>query len=72
MILRFRGKFQCEEQNHDLPPKRIVERLFESCGKQYQESTDAPLILGTADYQTISDRCPQSFKPFIDFLENLS
>ncbi len=61
-----------EEQNHDLPPKRIVERLFESCGQKYQESTDAPLILGSANYQKISDRCPQSFKPFIDFLKNLS
>ena len=60
-----------EEQNHDLPPKRIVERLFESCGKKYQESTDAPLILGSANYQQISDRCPQSFKLFIDFMESL-
>ena len=61
-----------EEQNQDLPPKRIVQRLFESCGKKYQKSTDAPLILGTADYQKISDRCPQSFKPFVDFLQSLS
>jgi len=60
-----------EEQNQDLPPKRIVERLFESCGRKYKELRDASSILKEVDYHTISDRCPQSFKPFINFLENL-
>lgn len=60
-----------EEQNQDLPPKRIVERLFESCGRKYKEVSDAASILQDADYQKISDRCPQSFKPFVDFLESL-
>ena len=68
--LKISWRIPVEEQNHDLPPKRIVERVFESCGKKYQESIDAPLILGSANYQEISDRSPHSFKPFIDFLES--
>ena len=65
-------KIPVEDQNHNLPPKEIVKRLFQEYGYIYENTVDAPLILGSADYQKISDRCPHSFKPFIDFLESLS
>lgn len=60
-----------EDQNHDLPPKRIVEEIFKKYGKNYKESVDAPIILANARYQDIAELCPQAFKPFIQFLENL-
>lgn len=60
-----------EEQNHGNPPKRIVERLFAEHGNYYQEAVDAPLILAGADYRIIADRCPECFKPFVEFLESL-
>ncbi|VXD19332.1 conserved hypothetical protein [Planktothrix serta PCC 8927] len=61
-----------EEQNHDQPPSRIVERLFKAYNKTYQKTVDSALILGQANYQDIAERCPQCFKPFVEFLENLS
>ncbi|BAZ78936.1 MAG: DUF4276 family protein [Sphaerospermopsis kisseleviana] len=60
-----------EDQNHDIPPKRIVEEIFKNYGKRYKESIDAPRILGIARYQDIAELCPQAFKPFVQFLENL-
>jgi hypothetical protein len=60
-----------ENQNHDTPPKRIIEKLFEDCGKKYRDTLDAPKILNNAKYLVIAERCPQCFKPFIDFLESL-
>ena len=61
-----------EEQDLNKPPKRIVENLFLNRGKDpYKDSTDAPAILAGADYHDIADKCPQCFKPFVDFLENL-
>ncbi|WP_373526718.1 DUF4276 family protein [Nostoc sp.] len=60
-----------EDQNHDVPPKKIVEAIFQECGKKYQGSVDAPKILGNARYQDIAEQCPQAFRPFVDFLENL-
>jgi hypothetical protein len=61
-----------EDQNHNHPPKRIVERMFELSGDRYQGTIDAPLILGTERYQDVADLCPQCFKPFVDFLTDLS
>lgn len=61
-----------EDQNHDQPPSRIVERLFKAYNKNYQKTVDSTLILGQAHYQDIAERCPQCFKPFVEFLENLS
>jgi hypothetical protein len=61
-----------EDQNKDHPPKHIVQALFRKYGGQYSETADAPLILGLSDYQQIVTACPQCFKPFIDFLEQLS
>ncbi|YAF96673.1 MAG: DUF4276 family protein [Nodularia sp. CChRGM 3473] len=60
-----------EDQNHNAPPKRIVEQLFKQFGKKYDGKTDAPIILGSARYQDIAELCPQAFKPFVQFLENL-
>jgi hypothetical protein len=60
-----------EDQDFNEPPKRIVEDLFASYGKVYKGPVDAPSILATADYQDIVAKCPQCFKPFVDFLEKL-
>lgn len=60
-----------EDQNHDKPPKWVVEELFKQHGQRYIETTDAPLILGLCDYQDIADACPQCFAPFVRFLESL-
>lgn len=60
-----------EDQDHDHPPKRIIERLFKEHGETYQGTEDAPLILGESDYQDIAEKCPQCFKPFVEFLTGL-
>lgn len=60
-----------EDQNHNQPPKRIVERLFGDHGQRYKDTIDAPLILSACNYQEIAAKCPQCFKPFVDFLESL-
>jgi len=60
-----------EDQDHHVPPKRVVERLFEAHGDRYQDTVDAPLILGAARYPEIAAACPQCFKPFVDYLESL-
>ncbi len=62
-------KIPVEDQNHQKPPKRIVEALFEQAGQRYVETRDAPLILGLADYQEVSEKCPQCFQPFVNFLQ---
>jgi len=60
-----------EDQDHQNPPKRIVEQVFEAHGDRYQDTIDAPLILGAARYPDIAAACPQCFKPFVDHLEAL-
>lgn len=60
-----------EDQNHQLPPKRIVEKLFEDAGHKYREVSDAQLILGLADYIAVANECSQCFKPFVDFIHDL-
>jgi len=57
-----------EDQNHDLPPSKVVDKIFKDYGKVYKKTVDAKLILGNASYQEIADRCSQCFKPFIDFI----
>jgi len=61
-----------EEQNHENPPKNVVEKIFEEYGKKYNETFDAPLILSMSNYVDIANKCEQCFKPFVDFLESLS
>jgi hypothetical protein len=41
------------------------------CGKTYKGSVDARRILESARYQDIAELCPQAFRPFVEFLENL-
>lgn len=60
-----------EDQNHDLPPKRIVEDLFQKHGQLYKNTVDAPLIMAASAYDRIADACPQCFKPFVKFLESV-
>lgn len=60
-----------EDQNNDIPPKRIIEALFERYGQRYTETVDTPLILGMSEYRKIADACPQCFKPFVEFLEGI-
>lgn len=61
-----------EDQNHDQPPKRIVESLFQQYLKRsYREAVDAVEILSSVDYRDIAQACPQCFQPFVTFLEGL-
>jgi hypothetical protein len=39
--------------------------------RPYKGTIDAPLILGNSNYTTIAQRCPQCFKPFVEYLESL-
>jgi hypothetical protein len=64
-------KIPVEDQDHDKPPKRVIEELFEKQHQRYKDTVDAPLILGAASYATIAERCPQCFKPFVAYLESL-
>jgi hypothetical protein len=61
-----------EDQNHNQPPKYVIQELFKKHGQYYQQAIDAPLILSMHTYQEIADRCPQCFKPFVTFLESLT
>lgn len=61
-----------ENQNFNHPPKRIVEQIFTEHGDRYQDTIDAPLILGASDYTVIAERCPQCFRPFVEYLESLT
>ena len=60
-----------EDQNLGEPPKLVIEKLFESCGKKYKGTIDAPLILRSVVYEDIVDKCPQCFKPFVEYLKSL-
>lgn len=57
-----------EQQNHENPPKRIVEKLIGG----YQPTVDGPRILAGADYRVISSKCPRGFGQFVAFLESVS
>lgn len=60
-----------EDVNHDHPPKRVVEALFQGCGQRYKDTVDAPLVLGSSHYAEVARACPQCFQPFVEFLESL-
>jgi hypothetical protein len=60
-----------EDQNHNDPPKRLVEEIYRRHGQKYKDTVDAPQVLRGVSYRQIAERCPQCFKPFVDFLENL-
>jgi len=69
--MRITWKKPVEDQDHDNPPKKVVEKLFSGAGKKYHGTVDAPVILNGTDYNEIANRCPQCFKPFVEFLESL-
>lgn len=60
-----------EDQNHDRPPKVVVEELFMQEGRRYKETVDAPAVLSRVGYKEIAERCPQCFGPFVEFLEQV-
>ena len=60
-----------EGQNQDRPPSKIVEQLFQDSGKKYDKRVDPQLILGKTSYQEIAEKCPQCFKPFVEFIEGI-
>lgn len=70
--LKPRWRIPVEDQNHDRPPARIVEELFEESARRYVNTLDVPWILGRSDYRGIAQRCPQCFRPFVAFLESIS
>ncbi len=61
-----------EDQNHGKPPKHIVAELFRQQKMKYKDTVDAPVILGNSQYWDVAEKCPQCFKPFVDFLRDLS
>ena len=67
-------KIPVEDQNHGKSPKKVIQELFLKHfdgKKQYKETFDAPLILNSINYKTLKERCPQCFKPFVEFLEEV-
>lgn len=54
-----------EKQNHQRPPKRIVEELFLSRGRRYKDTRDAPVILAQANLGQIAEACHLRFAPFL-------
>jgi hypothetical protein len=61
-----------EDQDHGNPPKRVIERLFQLHGQSYAGTVHAPSILRKGSVDIISQRCPQCFKPFADFLQRVA
>ncbi len=57
-----------ENQDHNQPPKRIVETLFSAAGVKYKDTADAPWVLERSDYRDLMNKCDQNFKPFIEDL----
>lgn len=57
-----------EDQNHNNPPKRIVEMLFHDSGMKYKDTADIPWILKRSNYRELVDKCRQNFKPFVEDL----
>lgn len=70
-VFKTHWRVPVEDQDHDRPPKRVVSELFEECSRRYKDTVDAPIILGACNYMEIADRCPQCFKPFVEFLRAL-
>jgi hypothetical protein len=54
-----------EDQDHNTPPKRIVEALFSEAGMKYKDTADVPWILRRSRHRDLAEQCPQNFKPFV-------
>ncbi len=70
--LQVSWRIPVEDQDLERPPKRVVEELFARWNKRYRDTVDAPAILARANYDDIAARCPQCFKPFVDWLADLN
>lgn len=70
--LRGRWRVPVEDQDLEHPPKRVVEELFRERGLRYDGRVDAPLILRDARLDALVERCPQCFKPFVEWLRSLT
>jgi len=57
-----------EDQDHNNPPKRVVETLFRDAGMSYKGTADVPWILQRSSHQDLIKKCPQNFKPFVEDL----
>ena len=57
-----------EDQNHNKPPKQIVEALFRDSGMKYKDTADVPWILKRSSHRDLVKKCPQNFKPFVEDL----
>jgi len=57
-----------EDQDHDKPPKRIVEALFRDAGMKYKDTADVPWILSRSNHRELVKKCQQNFKPFMEDL----
>ncbi len=60
-----------EDQDHNQPPKRIVEMLFYSAGVKYKDTADAPWVLARSAYRDLMNKCQRNFKPFIEDLRKI-
>jgi hypothetical protein len=57
-----------EDQNHNNPPKRIVEALFRDADMKYKDTADVPWILKRSNRRDLIKKCPQNFRPFVEDL----
>lgn len=57
-----------ENQNHNNPPKRIVEALFRDAGMKYRDTADVPWVLKRSSHMELTKKCPQNFKLFVEDL----
>lgn len=57
-----------ENQNHNNPPKRIIEALFSDAGMKYKDTADVPWVLKRSSHRELVDKCSQNFKPFVEDL----
>ncbi|RAM59347.1 hypothetical protein DS67_05725 [Mesotoga sp. SC_4PWA21] len=64
-------KREVEEQDDNNPPKKISKSLFRKAKKRYGVTTAAE-ILRNASLEDIRSKCPQSFAPFVEYIEKLT
>lgn len=60
-----------EEQNHEDPPKRVLERLFREHGRQYNEIA-AVSLLPEGGYAQLREMCPISLGGLTELLEGVA
>ena len=70
MNIRRTWSEEVEDQDDNSPPKKIIESLFRKAKKRYGVATAAE-ILRKASLEDIRTKCPQSFAPFLEYIEKL-